>query len=264
MEPFKFLSQSVLDQLVSAVPENLERYRSGDFNDLAVESGWAIDTTLAKWNPEIVGRLDPAVEAEAEINNSLMIYNGFKGMTPALAREERLWARLCHVEFLEFARARWLRNTDHLQRDVENHFFGSTLTGCRDDNAIGRLWWNGYVASLACPDDQERGLRLLLSRANIRLQVIDRADTAFRTPLLRAVMRRLEAEGWLGETDTAIADFMYELNKRSGGKVFEAMNEAALDQHLSECVRLAKDRAKARENRGHPNSHSAAQGAAGI
>lgn len=254
MEPLKFLSQSVLDQLVSTVPENLERYRSGNFDDLAVENGWAIDTTFAKWNPEIVGKLDPAVEAEAEINNSLAIYNNFKGMTPALAREERLWARLCHVEFLEFARARWLRNSERLQRDVENHFFGSTLAGCRDDNAIGRLWWNGYVASLAYPDDLERGLRLLLSRANIRLQVIDRADTAFRTPLLRAVMRRLEADHWLGENDTAIADFMYEVNKRSGGKVFEAMDEAALDEHLSGCMRFAVERAQAREKRGHPSS----------
>jgi hypothetical protein len=143
-----------------------------------------------------------------------------------------------------------LRNPDHLQRDVENHFFGSTLPRCRDDNAIGRLWWNGYVASLAFPDDLERGLRLLLSRANIRLQIIDRADTAFRTPLLRGVMRMLETEPWLGNTDEAIAVFMYELNKRSGSKVFEAMDEAALDEHLSECVRFAKERARVKEQQG--------------
>lgn len=252
MEPLKFLSQPVLDELFTAVPDNLERYRDGNFNDLALGNGWAIDTTFAKWDPKIVDKLDPAAEAEAEISNSLMIYNSFKGMTPALAREERLWTRLCHVEFLAFARARWLRNPDHLQRDVENHFFGSTLPRCRDDNAIGRLWWNGYVASLAFPDDLERGLRLLLSRANIRLQVIDRADTAFRTPLLRGVMRMLETEPWLGNTDEAIALFMYELNKRSGSKVFEAMDEAALNGHLSKCVRFAKERARAEAHQGSP------------
>jgi len=250
MEPLKFLSQPVLDELFTAVPDNLERYRDGDFNDLARENGWAIDTTFARWDPKIVDRLDPTAEAEAEISNSLLIYNSFKGMTPALAREERLWTRLCHVEFVGFARTRWLRNPDHLQRDVENHFFGSTLPRCRDDNAIGRLWWNGYVASLAFPDDLERGLRLLLSRANIRLQVIDRADTAFRTPLVRAVLFMLEAEPWLHETDDAIANFMYELNKRSGSKVFEAMGEAALNAHLSECLRFAKERARAKQQQG--------------
>lgn len=243
MEPLKFLSQPVLDELFTAVPDNLERYRDGDFNDLARENGWAIDTTFAKWDPKIVDRLNASAEAEAEISNSLLIYNSFKGMTPALAREERLWTRLCHIEFLGFARTRWLRNPDHLQRNVENHFFGSTLPRCRDDNAIGRLWWNGYVASLAFPDDLERGLRLLLSRANIRLQVIDRADTAFRKPLLRAVLCMLETEPWLRETDDAIANFMFEVNKRSGSKVFEAMDKAALSTHLSHCVDFAPKRA---------------------
>jgi hypothetical protein len=57
----------------------------------------------------------------------------------------------------------------------------------------------------------------------------------------------LEAEPWLRETDDAIANFMYEVNKRSGSKVFEAMNDATLSAHLSQCVRFAKDRASAKE-----------------
>jgi hypothetical protein len=60
-------------------------------------------------------------------------------------------------------------------------------------------------------------------------------------------MRMLETEPWLGNTDDAIAVFMYELNKRSGSKVFEAMDEAALDGHLSECVRFAMERARVKE-----------------
>ena len=63
-------------------------------------------------------------------------------------------------------------------------------------------------------------------------------------------MRLLETEPWLGNTDEAIAVFMYELNKRSGSKVFEAMNQAALNQHLSECVRFAKERARDKEHQG--------------
>jgi hypothetical protein len=60
-------------------------------------------------------------------------------------------------------------------------------------------------------------------------------------------MRMLETEPWLGNTDDAIAVFMYELNKRSGSKVFEAMDEVALNEHLSECVRFAKERARVKE-----------------
>lgn len=67
----------------------------------------------------------------------------------------------------------------------------------------------------------------------------------------------LETEPWLGETDEAIAVFMYELNKRSGSKVFEAMDDTALNGHLSECVRFAKERARAKEHQGQSTSHSA-------
>jgi len=163
-------------------------------------------------------------------------------MTPALAREERLWARLCHVECLEFARQRWLRGTDNLSSQIRLHFFASGLTGCRDDNAVGRLWWNGYMASLASPDHTELGLQRLLARANIRLQIVDRADTAFRQPLIQGIFRLLGNEDWFDSDDAAVADFMFEVNKRSGGIIFEVLDGTAVDSHLANCLSHAKRR----------------------
>src|SRR5688572_20012113 len=108
-EPLKFLSAGVVDQLALGIADNLGRYREGAFRDLAQQDGWAIETKFAKWDPAIVGQLDPSGSTEAEIRNSLLVFTGLYGMTPALAREERLWARLSHVECLEYARERWLR-----------------------------------------------------------------------------------------------------------------------------------------------------------
>jgi hypothetical protein len=241
-EPLKFLSAGIVEQLASGIDQNLERYRSGDFVDLAQGAGWAIETKFAKWDPSIVQQLDPAGSTDAEISNSLLIFNGLEGMTPALAREERLWARLCHVECLEYARARWLKGAIDLPRQVTLHFFAPSLTGSRDDNAIGRLWWNGYVASIASPENIELGLRRLLARANIRLQIIDRADTAFRQPLIQGIFRLLGRDMWFDTYDAAVADFMFEVNKRSGGIVFEALDVAAIDHHLGACLALAKQR----------------------
>jgi hypothetical protein len=241
-EPLKLLSAVVVDQLASCIGQHVERYASGDFRELAQQSGWAIETKLAKWDPSVVDNLDPAGGPEAEIKNSLLIFNALEGMTPALAREERLWVRLCHIECLDYARQRWLKGAADVQQQAKLHFFAPSLSGCRDDNAMGRLWWNGYVASLASPDDVELGLRRLLARANIRLQVVDRADTAFRLPLIQGIFRILGSETWFASYDAAIADFMFEVNKRSGGIVFEALEPAAVDDHLAICLHHAKQR----------------------
>lgn len=241
-EPLKFLSAEIVERLASDVAQNLDRYSNGDFLDLAKQSGWAIETKFAKWHPTIADQLDPSGNTDAEIRNSLLVFKGLEGMTPALAREERLWARLCHVECLEYARRRWLKGVAELQQQVKLHFFAPSLPACRDDNAIGRLWWNGYVASMASPEDVELGLRRLLARANIRLQIIDRADTAFRLPLIQGIFRLLGHEAWFNSYDAAIADFMFEVNKRSGGVVFEALDDSAVDAHLQLCLERAQQR----------------------
>ncbi len=241
-EAVKLVSQPVVDRLAVTITQNIDRYRTGDFSDLARENGWSIESRIAAWDPGIASKLDPAGTPEAEVQNSLLVWNGFSGMTPALAREERLWVRLCHVECLDFARQRWLKGNDKDPNMVRIHFFASGVTGCRDDNAIGRLWWNGYVAALASPGNVEAGLRRLLARANYRMQIIERANTGFREPLVRGIVRLLGNEPWLNIDDEAIVDFMLEVNKRSGSFVFEALNDAGIDLHLQQCVEFAKVR----------------------
>lgn len=245
LEPMKLLSVAVLDNLSETVEQNAERYKSGSFTDLAVQSGWAIESKLAVWDPAIASSLDSSRTPEAEVKNSLLVFECLKGMTPALAREERLWARLCHVEFLEYARERWLKTEDNTVTSARLHFFANGMRGCRDQNAVGRLWWNGHLASLASPDNIEQGLQRLLARANIRLQIMDRADTAFRQPIVSGIFRLLGTESWFNSYDPAIANFMYEVNKRSGGIIFEAWDDSTVDSHLAECLKFAKARVTA-------------------
>lgn len=242
LQPIRLLAATVVEDLSKNIDTNLLRYTGGDFLDLEKESGWAIETALATWDPAIATNLDPSGTPTAEISNSLLIYKSLQGMTPALAREERLWTRLCHVECLEYARKRWIGKEETAASAVRLHFFAAGLRGCRDQNAIGRLWWNGHLAALAMPDDIEGGLKLLLTRANYRLQIVDRADSAFRQPLVSGIFRMLEKEEWLNSYDAAIADFMFEVNKRSGGIMFEAFDPVIVDNHLETCVIYAKQR----------------------
>jgi len=242
MKPLKLLSLATVDRLSRDITVNLDRYINGTFEDSAKEHGWAIETTAAQWDESVTTELSTEPSPEAEIKNSMLIYRALPGLTPAMARDERVWTRLCHVECIDYVRARWLK-AGSVESRVRSHFFASGLPGCRDDNAIGRLWWNAHIAKLANPDNTELALRRLLARANIRLQVIDRADTAFRQPLIAGIVRILE-DNWLASHDAAIASFMFEVNKASGGIIFEALTDDDVDGHLSCCLSAARARSR--------------------
>ncbi|MEO6016925.1 MAG: DUF6339 family protein [Polaromonas sp.] len=243
MRPLKFLSSAVVDKLSADIEPNLDRYSGNDFLDLAAESGWALETDKAFVNEELLVQLLPETSPEAEAKNSLKVYQALIGFTPAMARDERIWTRLCHVEALNYVRARWLKS-GNLESRIRTHLFAAGFPGCRDDNAIGRLWWNAHISKLACPDNIELGLSRLLSRANIRLQIIDRADTAFRQPLIAGIVRKL-TDGWFQSYDAAIADFMLEVNKSSGGIIFEALSTEQIDAHLNFCLETAQRKKEA-------------------
>jgi len=239
-EPLKILSAQVVSQLHADLQRNVPLYLTGNFTEEAKDIGWDIEVRAVLWDPRIVDDLDPSGSPEAEIRNSVVIYQGFSGMTPALAQDERVWVRLTHVEFFEFARARWLGNEESAVRSIRKHFFANGIPGCRDDNAIGRLWWNAHIANLAFPEDLEYGLEALLARANNRLQIVDRADTGFRAPLLRGILKLIKSDSWLQGNDYAIADLMKQVNKYSGCIVFETMDPHQIDEHLMFCLLKAK------------------------
>lgn len=243
VEPLKFLSEAKLSELRAQVSANRDRYSSGDFLDLERENGWAIETASVEIDRDVLAALDgTARTAEADITNSLLVYNALKGMTPALAREERVWARLAHVEGLAYSRARWLtgKSEEQLDTAVRLHMFASGRTGIRDDNALSRLWWNMHIASIADPDDPEDALRLILKTADIRSNFVERIGTAARRPLAQAVIRAMRMYPWITATERIFRDFMIALNRDGGGVLFEALSSTEADSLLANCAEKAR------------------------
>lgn len=163
--PLKYLSQVIVDELIDNISKNRDRYSTGDFLDLSCENGWEIESDKVKIDLDMLADLDGTDRtAEADVRNSLIVYRSMPDMTPAFARDERMWVRLTHVECLQYSRARWIKKADgeSLEQAVLDHFFAEGRTGIRDDNAISRLWWNMHVATIADPNDPEGALRLIL------------------------------------------------------------------------------------------------------
>ncbi len=241
--PLKFLSEGRLSELADSIHENLERYANGDFLDLEHENGWAIETAAVTIDLELLGKLDGTSRAaSADIENSLILYKALNGMTPALARDERIWVRLSHIECLDYARARWLSGYtgDDLEKQVRLHMFAPNLTAIRDDNALSRLWWNVHIATIADPEDPEGALQLILKTADIRNNFVERTGTVSRRPLARAVVRAMRNDPWITSSERAFREFMKALNRNGGGVLFEALEESEADKLIEACASRAR------------------------
>lgn len=246
----KYLSQPVLDELRSNVTTNIDRYTSGDFADLSRRNGWAIDARSVELDYAALDSLRLGqTSTDAEVQNSLIVYRALRGMTPSLAREERVWARLTHIECLPYARSRWLegRKREEFAQQIEVHFFASTLTETRDDNAVGRLWWNGHIASIGSPDDPENALKLILKTADIRSNFVERTRMVSRPVLAQALLRVMASEPWITSVEAHFREFMKVVNRNGGGILFEVLGPSDTDRFLSTCVRQAMDHMTARE-----------------
>lgn len=241
--PLKFLSQVMLNELRGDVSINRDRYIEGDFLDLCKENGWEVKSDKVEVDLDMLATLDGTDgTAEADIISSLIVYKSMPNMTPALAREERVWVRISHVECLQYSRARWIKKAEGegLDKIVLEHLFAKNLTGIRDDNAISRLWWNMHVAKIADPDDPEGALRMLLKTADIRQAIIERSHTASRQPIVRAIVRALKNDPWISSYADAFREFMKVLNRDAGGVLFEVVPGSVVDDIVNASAAKAK------------------------
>jgi hypothetical protein len=237
----KYLSNETISSLRTSVAENLDRYSDGDFGDLMSAGEWALELDL-NVDLSMLTELDPSGTPDAEIANSLLVWTVLGRLTPALACEEGIWVRLTHVECLSFARNRWIKSDaddEVAKKLIDDHFFAAKLTTRRDDNAISRLWWNAYIANLANPDPALPALRVILQKADIRSNFVERSMTASRPTLTAGMVRIMQREASITAREDNFRAFMRSVNKLGGGIVFEAMSSPEIDRFMGMCAARA-------------------------
>ncbi len=235
--PLMYLSGAVHDELEENIENNLACYLEDGFSSRSAFPGWSIKTGL-EIDTGFFLFLNPERSAPSDCENSLTVYRNLKQLTPAQACDPRLWTRLTHVEGFEYSRARWIDpwKGDKNCGAVKTHFFAAGRTGIRDDNALSRLWWNGYIASLCRPDNPESALKLILSSADIRSNTIERIWISSRIPLLAGILRLIEKNTGLQSNEKEFRKLMKNVNCLGGGIVFEVMSEKNIDDFLNFCL----------------------------
>ncbi|MGN6153884.1 MAG: DUF6339 family protein [Lysobacteraceae bacterium] len=237
MSKLLYVGQQVADELKNNIRANLDRYRSGDFIDMESTGNWRISLSFDADLDELMA-LSPDGSPESEIKNSIVVGHALRQLTPTLARENRIWIRLSHVECLEYSRRRWLqkgKDEEKTLEDISKHFFAPTLTRCRDDHAVSRLWWNHHIAKQIMPENPARALKKILALADIRQGLVERPGIGARPVLGRGIIRILERETRLVE-GKLFGRFMKKVNLMGAGIAFEVWNESRIDQFMTRCL----------------------------
>ena len=240
MSKLLYVGQQTADFLADNVEENLERYLNSGFQDLEASGDWRLPLSISA-DLEQLEELSPDKGAEAEVANSLIVGRALANLTPSLARENRIWIRLSHIEGLVYSRARWLANIadGKLAQAIRTHFFAATWTGCRDDHAIARLWWNHQIASMLVPEDAKAALALILSRADLRANFIERPSVGARLPLAQGIIRELAKNDALKTSEAGFRKFMKAINAKAAGKYVETWRTEEVDTLVTKCAEIA-------------------------
>jgi hypothetical protein len=242
MSKLLYVGEQVAADLRGSVTENLDRYRNGDFLDLESAGNWRIPLSIDADLSEL-SRLAIDGTPASEIENSLIVGHALGHISPSIARENRLWVRMSHVDGLPYARARWISDNSTDEKcaaDIIKHFFAPTLTACRDDHAISRLWWNYHIARQIDSANVGAVLRHILHRADLRLSFIERSAMASRPSFSRGVVRLLATEKELLEGEKLFREFMKQMNLDGAGLAFEVMPEVKIDA----LMRMSLDKAR--------------------
>ncbi len=234
MTPLMYLTYGAITSLHEDLERNLARYRGGDFKEFASSGEWTCVTKVSVDDGKLA-QLGSLADSSQDAEAAIAVWHALPGMTPSLAREGRVWTRLCHVECLEYSRARWIK-PDSDADPIAAHLFSRTWTTIRDDNAIGRLWWGAHLAREAMPERFENAVKAMFQKQDIRSNLMERSWMSSQRVLRRAVLKAIIEEPMATATETNFRQFMLSLNVRGGGVLFDLLDDGEADAVVKECI----------------------------
>ena len=240
MIPLALFRYSAISQLYKDIAINLPRYRDGDFEFLSEDPTRFIESKC-QIDEERLLDVHCAPDDINEVACCLAVADGLNGVTPYLARDERVWVRLTHIELLHYSRMRWpipSKNEEAIIH-IQKHFFAKSARGIERDNAVSRLWWMATVASKVEGLKTSEALTALLFQSDVRANIIERPSTSQNTALLSALViqlhKSLKSDQQLFERER-FRSLMKQLNLNGGVKLLDILGVDELQDMVREAA----------------------------
>jgi len=191
---FKLFKNSLVQKLLEKVPENLERYKSGDFSNwLETEyedEFFEVDVpNIKNIDFELLNnRKGDRVQDDVDV---ILFFKQLEGITPNLARDPRLWTTFCHMYALPYIRMRnptmFEQDEDEAVNVIKSRFFiTGGGRGFERTNSLARLWWYGYIAKRT-DLDFDKAIHALVENTDHRASTIERPTLAICSSYMKAM-----------------------------------------------------------------------------
>lgn len=146
-----YFTEDAYDMLLHDIPKNAERYSSDEdwlpaYFGSADNYFKASSVDVGKFSPYYIpGKKDDEQKSKEDLNNTRLIHDAFKDLTPLQASNKYMWTYLCHAipEYRAYIQDRWMQ--DRRENTIRNRFFVTTDGSLLNDNALSRLWWYGHL-----------------------------------------------------------------------------------------------------------------------
>ncbi len=230
-----------LQDLLGGIQDNLDRYRTGDFEFLKINPSNYIET-----NHEIdevrLSSANCTKENNREMENCVSLFEAMGKLSHYLARDERLWVYLTHTDLLQYARSRWPIPDDDEKavKHIRTHFHVVGARGFERDNAASRLWWMASLCSRVGSLSLNDALTTFLYQSDVRANIIERPTTSQSVHVFSTVINKLH-ESFNGDKRLFVREtfraIMKELNLQGGIKLLGAMAERDVQKIFEYCLR---------------------------
>lgn len=234
-----FKAKSVLI-LTKNIQDNLELYRTGDFDFIANDPEGVFDSSL-DIDEEKLSRISCTLDDHNEVANAMLMFESVNGLSHYLARDDRLWTYLSHTILLKYARERWpIPEGDEMAvKHIKNHFFCIGARGIERDNASSRLWWMASLCNRVGGLSLEQSLISLFHRQDVRSNIIDRPTTSQNLKTFSIVLKRLHESYHSDEKlfeRKRFRAFMRWLNLAGGVKLLATLSEEQVMSVVDDCI----------------------------
>lgn len=236
-----WMTDGAIDILETSIKENLDRYIEGDFTDLMGSDSWQLQQLdMCPLDKTQFEKLSGS--STDDWKNSAEIFISLKDLPPRIACQRNTWIHLSHGQMLGYFRDRWLPkkgDSKDLIKVIREHIFKGGQ-GCRDDNAVGRLWWTGHIASQIAGSTErtevERVLKILARTTETRMQTIERPGIFMERGLARHIINYLDEGKLVNHKDEkTFREFMKSINFNSNGRWLGDLSKAEAFSFLDNC-----------------------------
>lgn len=240
MSKISLMREALVYDLTRDIEQNLEKYRTGDFEYLTSDSSNFIETDY-EFNEQELVKIEVAGGDFQEVQCCLGAFNGLSNISAYLARDQRLWVYLTHIVLLNYTRQRWPipQDKDKAITHIKKHFFASGSRGIERDNAISRLWWMASICNKVEGLTLEKSLTAFLYQSDVRANIVERPTTSQNVVLLSTVIRKLD-QSYHGDKELygreKFRTVMKELNLQGGIKLLEVLEPKEVEKIVTRCA----------------------------